>query len=284
MRQRLDSVLALANASDQNGHYMFSGYSESTLPFAPGPGGVSYNGDEGQRHLQLSDERLVATNDAGSEVFQRIPNGNGTFLVRAAPSNTGAGVLGPASATDPSAFVPDTYAINFLSPADYEIRDSGGGLVASGTYADGQAIAFLGVEVVLTGVPAAGDSFSVAPSSSQDVFATLQAFIDALERPVTDQASRSLLHNDMGQGLVDIDQAVSHMIDVRAEIGARIRAIEQEAALIDGFSLQLTESLSELRDLDYAEALSLLTSQLFGLEAAQQTFARTQGLSLFRYL
>ena len=54
--------------------------------------------------------------------------------------------------------------------------------------------------------------------------------------------------------------------------------------MIDGFSLQLTESLSELRDLDYAEALSLLSQQLFGLEAAQQTFARTQSLSLFRFL
>ena len=48
--------------------------------------------------------------------------------------------------------------------------------------------------------------------------------------------------------------------------------------------MQLTTTLSEVRDLDYAEALSRLSQQLFGLDAAQQAFARTQSLSLFRYL
>ena len=39
-----------------------------------------------------------------------------------------------------------------------------------------------------------------------------------------------------------------------------------------------------LRDLDYAEALSRLSQELFGLDAAQQAFARTQNLSLFKYI
>jgi flagellar hook-associated protein 3 FlgL len=63
-----------------------------------------------------------------------------------------------------------------------------------------------------------------------------------------------------------------------------LRALDQETSLNEGFTVQLTETLAEIRDLDYAEALSLLSQQLFGLEAAQQTFARVQGLSLFRFL
>jgi flagellar hook-associated protein 3 FlgL len=108
--------------------------------------------------------------------------------------------------------------------------------------------------------------------------------ISALERPLGDNAGRARLHNEVGQALLDVDQATSHMISARADIGSRVRALDDEAALGEGFELQLAQTLSSIRDLDYAEALSRLSQQLFGLEAAQQAFARTQGLSLFRYL
>jgi flagellar hook-associated protein 3 FlgL len=116
------------------------------------------------------------------------------------------------------------------------------------------------------------------------LFATVQGLIDTLESDVVGGASGALLHNRIGQLMVDLDQALGHIIDVRSEIGARLHALDQEADLVEGFSAQLTETLSDLRDLDYAEALSLLAQQLFGLEAAQQSYARTQNLSLFRFL
>lgn len=284
LRERRDAVLSLANATDANGRFLFSGYSETTQPFVSNAGAVTYNGDSGQRHLQISDQRLVAVNDAGSELFQRIVNGNGTFVLAADTGNTGTGTLGRGTVSDLAAFVPDSYDIDFLTATDYEVRDSGGGLVATGTYADGDTISFLGIDIPLTGTPAAGDQFVVTPSTSQDIFSTLQGLIDTLEQPAGDEAGRALMHGQLAQQLVDIDRAVDRFIDGRAAIGARVRAVEEEAALIDGFAFQLTDSLSKLRDLDYAEALSLLSQQLFGLEAAQQTFARTQNLSLFRYL
>ena len=52
----------------------------------------------------------------------------------------------------------------------------------------------------------------------------------------------------------------------------------------DAFSLQLEQSLSEVQDLDYAEAVSRLNQQLLSLQAAQQAFVKVQGLSLFNYL
>lgn len=284
LRERRDAVLSLANTTDANGRFLFSGYSETTQPFVSNAGTVIYNGDSGQRQLQISDQRLVAVNDSGAELFQRIANGNGTFVIAADSANTGTGILGRGTVSDPTAFVPDTYDIDFLTATDYEVRDSGGALVATGTYADGDAISFLGRDIPLTGTPAAGDRFVVSPSTSQDIFGTLQNVIDVLEQPPSDEAGRALMHGQLAQQLVDIDRAVDHFIDGRAAIGARVRAVEEEAALIEGFSFQLTDSLSKLRDLDYAEALSLLAQQLMGLEAAQQTFSRTQNLSLFRYL
>ena len=74
------------------------------------------------------------------------------------------------------------------------------------------------------------------------------------------------------------------MIDARGEIGARVRALDQQESLNADFALHLNTTLSAVRDLDYAEALSRLSQELFGLDAAQQAFARAQNLSLFRYL
>jgi flagellar hook-associated protein 3 FlgL len=42
--------------------------------------------------------------------------------------------------------------------------------------------------------------------------------------------------------------------------------------------------MSTLRDVDYAEAISLLNQQTIGLNAAQQSYARLQNLNLFRFL
>lgn len=280
LRERTDALMSLANRADSSGRYLFAGFAENTQPFTRSAGSVTYNGDQGQRSLQVSDGRFVAVNDPGSEIFQRIPNGNGTFALTAAQTNTGSGVLGAGTVTDPAAYVPDTYTITFLTATDYEVRDGGGGLVVAGTYADGDAIGFLGTEIQLNGQPAAGDVFTSAPSTSQDVFATVQNLIVALESGAND----ALVQSGVGQAIQDVDQALGRVIEVRADIGSRLQALDGEADLNEGFTVQLTETLSELRDLDYAEAISQLSQQLVGLEAAQQTYVRVQGLSLFRYL
>jgi flagellar hook-associated protein 3 FlgL len=108
--------------------------------------------------------------------------------------------------------------------------------------------------------------------------------ITALETPAGDDATLAKMHNQVGQLLGDVDQATGHIIDARSEVGSRLRALDDETSLGEDFELQLTQTLSDIRDLDYAEALSRLSQQLFGLDAAQKAYAQTQNLSLFRYL
>lgn len=52
----------------------------------------------------------------------------------------------------------------------------------------------------------------------------------------------------------------------------------------DAFALETATALSEVQDLDYAEAVSRLNQQLLALQASQQSFIKVQGLSLFDYL
>jgi flagellar hook-associated protein 3 FlgL len=285
IQQHRDALLALANTTDVDGRFLFAGYRESTTPFTVAPGGgVVYNGDQGQRTLQISDSRFVAVNDSGAAVFQRIPEGNGTFVLGLNAANTGSGTLGASSVVDPASWVPDTYTITFLTPTSYEVRNSASTLIVADAFAPSQSLTFAGVELRIDGTPAAGDTFTVTPAAQRDVFATLDRVIAAIDVPASTPAGRAQLHSNVGQRLADLDQALAHIVEQRGEIGARVRALDQQEALNADFTVHLKTTLSAVRDLDYAEALSRLSQELFGLDAAQQAFARAQNLSLFRFL
>src|SRR5690606_33091392 len=82
LRQYRDALMALGNTTDVDGRHVFGGFSERTTPFTiDASGAVVYDGDQGQRTVQLSDTRFVVTGDSGSEIFQRIRTGNGTFAL-----------------------------------------------------------------------------------------------------------------------------------------------------------------------------------------------------------
>jgi flagellar hook-associated protein 3 FlgL len=283
--QARDALLALANTTDVDGRHLFGGYVEGTVPFTTtSTGTVVYNGDQGQRSLQISDSRFVTINDSGSDVFQKIAQGNGTFTLAANPANTGSGTLGAGTVTNSAAWVRDTYRINFLTPTTYEVRDSANALVSSGSFTAGQSIAFRGIAVPVDGNPATGDSFTVAPAQNRDVFSTLDSLIASLKGSASGSAQRAQLNSSLGQRIADLDNTLSHISDVRGEIGARVRALDQQDSLNADFGVHLNTTLSSVRDLDYADALSRLQQEMFGLDAAQQTFARVQDLSLFKYL
>jgi flagellar hook-associated protein 3 FlgL len=52
----------------------------------------------------------------------------------------------------------------------------------------------------------------------------------------------------------------------------------------DAASLQAEEARSNIQDLDYTTAITQLTQQSVGLQAAQKVYAQIQGLSLFNYM
>jgi flagellar hook-associated protein 3 FlgL len=285
IKQHRDALLSIANTTDVDGRYLFAGYRESATPFTTAAGGsIVYNGDQGQRTVQISDSRFVAVNDSGAAVFQRIPEGNGTFVLGLNAANTGSGTLGASSVVDPASWVPDIYTITFLTPTSYEVRNSANTLIVAGAFASSQSLTFAGIELRIDGAPAAGDTFTAAPAAQRDVFSTLDRLIAAIGNPGESPAGRAQLHSNVGQRLADLDQALGHLIEGRGEIGARVRALDQQEGLNADFVVHLKTTLSSVRDLDYAEALSRLSQELFGLDAAQQAFARAQNLSLFRFL
>ncbi len=284
LRQQITGLVNLANQQDGNNRFLFAGSRDGSSPVSRSAGGFTYNGDQGQRLIQIGATRRVFDGDSGAAVFFNIRNGNGVFRTSAAAANTGSGLLGPGNVVDPSLYDKGQYTVRFADPDNYEVLDVSGTVIATGTYQSGQSIEFRGIAFRIDGQPAAGDDFLVEPSRYQNMFQTVQNMADTLDTGVSDAASTAALHSALNMGLQEIDQAIDNVSDVRTRIGVRLLAIEGQTDSNSAFSLLAQQSISELEDLDYAEALSRLSQQVLTLEAAQKTFVVTQGLSLFNYL
>lgn len=279
------SLLGLANTQDGSGNYIFGGYSTQTQPFTLTATGATYNGDQGQRQVQIAAGQTVVVGDNGDLLFNQVKTGNGTFVASAAAANTGTGVVGATTVSDPAAYTGGTYAINFTAANAYQVVDTAtNAVVTSGTYAAGQTIAFSGVQVTLSGQPAAGDSFSVAPSSNQSLFTSVQNLVTALQSPGSGGTAAAQLNNSINSAINNIDQALSQTQTVQSSVGARLNSITTQQSVAGDQQVQLQQSISTLQSLDYASAITSLDSQNTTLSAAMQAFTLTQGLSLFKFI
>lgn len=281
MRENLEQLVQLANARDGSGRFLFSGNQDGTTPVSRMGNTFAYNGDQGQRLVQIGDSRQVADGDSGDDVFFRIRAGNGVFVAQPAATNTGSGVIGATTVVDATQYDNAPYTVRFVNPTDYEVVDAGSTVVATGTHQPGAAIGFRGIEFYLDGQPATGDEFAITPSSNQDMFTSIQQLVQAIETDVVDSSTRATLNNGINAALLNIDQAIGRILDVRTQVGARLAAVDNQTDSNAAFKLNVSGTLGALEDLDYAEALSRLSFEASTLEAAQKSFIATQRLSLF---
>ena len=280
-----NTLLSIGNTQDGNGNFIFAGFSTQTQPFALSATGATYSGDQGQRQVQIAPGQTVAVGDTGDLVFNQIKTGNGTFQATAAAGNTGTGVVSTATVADPADYAGGTFSIDFTAPNTYQVLDANNNVVTSGTFTNGQAISFSGVQVTLTGQPAAGDSFSVAPSTNQSVFTTVQNLVNALQQQgTTSAAGEAQLNNSMNVAINNIDQALNQSETVQSSVGARLNTITTQQSMAGSQQVQLKESISNLQSLNFASAITSLDQQNTTLSAAMQAFTLTQGLTLFKFI
>jgi len=281
-----DELLQLSNSKSPSGEYIFAGYNSRTPAFAKSGAGYVYQGDQGQRLLQVSEDTQLAVRDNGADVFQGMTTGDGRFLLETPASNTGDGLVKMSSTIDA---ISDNYTITFIqaNPGDdllYSVAGEDTGAVKTGTFAAGEAINFNGISIEIEGTLENGDSYAINRSVRQDVFQSVQAIANALLAGTETGAKSSKLANDLGQSISTMDQALEHLQSRRTIVGNRLQALDTRASENADGLLRLERQTSELNDLDFAEAVSRLNLQTTALQAAQQSYIKIQGLSLFNYL
>ncbi len=181
-------LISLSNTIDANGDYLFAGHQSKIKPFSTNITGsishVEFNGDQGQRLVNISQSRQINTDTSGSAIFMQIPAAM-ALNESADSANSGTGVLAPAHVYDSENYVADSYQITFdtVSSAPetlYSVQDSAGVTVASGNYSDSQDIEFMGIRTSVTGVPANGDSFTVSQGQYRDMFSIVSGLAESL--------------------------------------------------------------------------------------------------------
>ncbi len=101
---------------------------------------------------------------------------------------------------------------------------------------------------------------------------------------LTATPDNDLFYTATDEVLTDLDNALESFLGARTEIGARLRTLDNQESQNEKFILDLQTTLSDIENLNYAEAISRFNIQGIALQAAQQSFTRVQNLSLFNFL
>ncbi len=291
MKERLGELLGLANTQNANGDYLFSGSKVKSQPFTrDAAGNYLYNGDQNQRMLRVSSGVVEPVSDSGFDVFVDVKNGNGKFITASAPANSGSGIISPGSYQAPPNFLAEPYSITFGTDINgnttYQVDGvtSGTNIVPATIWQEGDQITFNGVTTEVSGQPADGDVFFTNPSSSQDIFSTLQGMVDAVDSFSESPSGRATFFNTLNSVQETLDRHMQNIDITRGKVGSRLNAIDSEYNSNLSLLVANKSALSDIQDLDVVEASTRFSQQLVVLEAAQASFVRIQGLNLFNFL
>ena len=297
--ERIKSIVDLLNTKDASNVYIFAGYKGEVKPFEErAGGGYSFEGDQGQRALQISANASVNVNDSGEELFVNIPSVNNTFFTLDNPENIGTGVINVGYIQDQDeldSLYPEDFYIEFNSDnavtppsTNYTVRRASDDRAVDGlstiAYSVGSDINFAGIAVKVSGQPEPGDTFLVRSSEKQSVTDTVQMLVEGLRGFDDSVAGGDKINNLVATTLSNIDSTIAKISTVQSEIGARLNSIESVDNFQQDLELVSQEALSTLQDLDFAEAVSRLSLESFLLEASQQTYNKISGLSLFNLI
>ncbi|MGB7398949.1 flagellar hook-associated protein FlgL [Castellaniella sp.] len=289
-----DTALGIANTTDGNGQYLFSG-SKGGQPAFDAAG--AYQGDALQRNIQADATRQVAGSDIGSDIFARAQPGTLAYTSAVPNTNAGTAVFGGPFIADRDATTgnPDarySFAVEFTA-AGYDVTPTDHSTVpptveATVSYplaADATEMDLgHGTRVQISGTPAVGDTVTVDPLKTQNpnIFATLDNLVAALNAPSQgDAKATASLRNVLNTGMQQLASNYDNVLTVRASIGARMNELQALDGSGSQRNLGFAKALSGIEDLDYYEATTQLSLRKMALEGAGLAFQTIQGLSLF---
>ena len=283
MESLRDQILGYANAKDSNGLPIFRGLGSSDTPLQSVPPGAQSSLNPGQN--TGSDNGLPISLD-GHAVWLNVPTGNGVFEVGSGASNAGKAWADAGSITDPSKVTGDSYTLVFSKdPAtgavSYVINSSAGTSTPSAAYKAGEAITINGQQIVLKGEPANGDSFTMAPSKRTDIFTVLDQAINTVKSGTNGSTA---LQQGLGRAMSELDSGMNRVQAVRSYAGDQLNRADRLESDMKDQALTQEGARSRAEDIDMITALSDVETQKVGLQAALQSYAQMQKLSLFNYI
>lgn len=295
-----ETLQTAANATDPTGRALFAGTGAGPA-FAQSGGRLMYQGNDASNTAQLGERHHIATGLPGSKVFQ--PAGQDVFaLLDDVVTALGEPILSTRT------------SVSAQSPASLQLARSRSGPPVDVTLMGPLGTARVSLDMRLDAPDAAVDTIN-ATSGATGITALLEAdgktlrLFAAGEISISDQQGGSrnapsvllgrisddgqptgpvqgLRPSDLGiNALVEkAGKAVDHMAVMRAEAGSLGAAVDQRRDGLAAQRLNIETAISQIQDLDVAAALTRLQTLLMTQQAAQMSFVKIVGQSLFNYL
>jgi flagellar hook-associated protein 3 FlgL len=281
MRKQL---FAIANRTDGSGTYLFGGQSADQPPFIDTAGGVQFTGQAGAQQA-ASGEQLPLTVD-GDAAWMNAMSGNGVFTTSAVTS-TGGARIDSGSVTNPQLLTGDPYTVTFSisgGSTTYTVLQNGNPTLPpqnNVAFSPGQAIKVDGMSATISGNPADGDVFQMAPSTPISVF-------DAVDQAIADLNTTNRTGTQNAQAsstnLAAIDSVMGQLQSARSQVGATLNRADGVTDRLSALKLASQTERSNAESLDMTQAISDFGNQQTGYDAALKTYSMVQKLSLFNYL
>ncbi|MFT6283650.1 MAG: flagellar hook-associated protein 3 FlgL [Arenicella sp.] len=289
-----DQVFDLMNSRNSNGEYIFSGFQSASPAFSFNASATgnkyAFEGDGGENKIQVSDTISLQMNNSGRDVFEDV-------LARLKSTITGS--VGATSASlevqGQSAFdkfhknnydavnaANNEFQVSIISATQAQITNVGTGAVLDTVdFSSGSAFLFNGVEFNIAGTTGDTVNFQLESPQKKNIAETLNDFVNALKN---EDIADGAFDGALSDALVGVDNSLTSMSNAISEIGGRVNVAD--SVLVSNLDLEITNksARSNIEDVDYAVAVSELSRQETALQAAQATFARVTGTSLFDFI
>jgi flagellar hook-associated protein 3 FlgL len=175
-------------------------------------------------------------------------------------------------------------------------RDDSGNYLFSGTRVNTPAFAEDATGKVLyqgdqtqTRIPAGVERTVQFTRAGTDVFSRVVrengqsvGFFDALDQMIAGTSNSQT--SSVQQGIADITQMHNSLTLSQAQNGSDQTVVQSQRDVLEEAALRFKSTLSEIEDLDYAEAVTRMNKEMMALEAAMGSFAKVSGLTLFDYI
>jgi flagellar hook-associated protein 3 FlgL len=277
-----DQLLTLANRGDSNGVPLFGGLGSTSAPFADVPAGVQYQAIPGQRATTTTGLPGAMN---GQAIWMDVKSGNGTFEVGLGATNTGAAWTDAGTVTSPGALTGNNYSVNFsvvngVTTYDVVNTTTAATVATAQPYTDGAPVQFDGMSVVVHGQPANGDSVRVAPSAQTNIFKVLDDAISGVDnKPGGNQMSQTV-----ALALKQIDTGLDKLQAARSQAGVWLNRADSITSAQEARTIALNGDKSRAIELDMVKGISDFKLLDTGYQAALQSYAQIQKLSLFNFI
>ena len=297
-------ILNVANQKDTFGNNLFGGVSGVETPFEINSmGQVTYLGSSLAKELQVTEALAVKQNFSGFDVFNNIQNENGSFSIFEVVddlissleidlnsnissnifNNTNSAVIKLPS-TGPEARI--ALSLN-IDDSQIDIDDVFYGNDFS------ELVENINNYTADTGLTASllGDNQILLEGDVNTLkLSNFTYYGDDLEKPsieILSEKDGAILQNISENALKSsniterITDVFEHFASKRAEVSANSRRAQDSEVALQDLMITLEEDMSEIRDADLASIITQLEFLMTQKDAAQATFTRITGKTLF---